>query len=195
MHNPREPVFVLLAAGKSRRFGSNKLSARLANDKTVLQQSCDNILAVSSTILAVVNSSVPSTENALQRTVINCLSLPSAGMGQSIAAAVQHSPSNVGWVLCLADMPFIQPQTLSALHREITRYPDNIIRLRHAHTPGHPVYFPNRFYSELRDLDGDVGAREILLRYAGELRWLDVEDSGILRDIDKQEDLPGYTPC
>lgn len=191
VHNPHEPVVVLLAAGKSQRFGDNKLAVCLADNKTVIQQSYSRLRTLSRNILVVVNSFLPSTEQALHNSEVDVLSLPSEGMGQSIAAAVRYRASDVGWVLYLADMPFIREQTLASFMREIQLHPNSIIRPRYGQTAGHPVFFPARFYKELSGLGGDTGAREILLQHTEAVRWLDVDDIGILRDIDKKEDIPG----
>ena len=52
---------------------------------------------------------------------------------------------------------------------------------------GHPVGFAAELYSELRLLNGDEGAKRLLARYPA--AGVDVEDAGVLIDIDTLADL------
>jgi molybdenum cofactor cytidylyltransferase len=54
---------------------------------------------------------------------------------------------------------------------------------------GHPVGFGHAFAEQLMALDGDVGARNILLRHSNNLVRIETNDSGILLDIDTPRDL------
>jgi molybdenum cofactor cytidylyltransferase len=52
---------------------------------------------------------------------------------------------------------------------------------------GHPVAFSPELYSELASLTGDEGARRLVARYPSFA--VDVDDPGVLIDIDTSEDL------
>jgi molybdenum cofactor cytidylyltransferase len=52
---------------------------------------------------------------------------------------------------------------------------------------GHPVAFAAELYSELVQLSGDDGARRVMLRYPA--HGQDVDDPGVLLDIDTPADL------
>ena len=54
---------------------------------------------------------------------------------------------------------------------------------------GHPVGFAAEFGPELLSLRGDAGARDLLARHASALTRLDVDDPGILIDVDTPGDL------
>jgi molybdenum cofactor cytidylyltransferase len=54
---------------------------------------------------------------------------------------------------------------------------------------GHPVGFARRFFEELSALRGDAGAREILRKHPDSIALYDVDDRGVLRDIDEPSDL------
>ena len=56
---------------------------------------------------------------------------------------------------------------------------------------GHPVGFSHRHRAALAALTGDAGARGILQRNAGGLTIVDVDDPGILADVDRPDDLAG----
>jgi molybdenum cofactor cytidylyltransferase len=54
---------------------------------------------------------------------------------------------------------------------------------------GHPVGFGAEHGEALRGLDGDTGARALLA--ANRVARLDLDDPGILRDVDTPDDLAG----
>ncbi|MCL4799694.1 MAG: nucleotidyltransferase family protein, partial [Burkholderiales bacterium] len=59
---------------------------------------------------------------------------------------------------------------------------------------GHPVGFAARYGAELAALAGDAGAREILRRDRGLVELIEVDDPGVLRDVDTRADLEGEGP-
>jgi molybdenum cofactor cytidylyltransferase len=54
---------------------------------------------------------------------------------------------------------------------------------------GHPVLFGSRLFPALLRLSGDQGAREIVDALGEELALVDVEDPGVLFDVDHPSDL------
>jgi molybdenum cofactor cytidylyltransferase len=111
--------------------------------------------------------------------------LASAGMGNSIAAAVAAQPEHRGWLIVLGDMPFILPDTL---HRLVESLDDESISVPTSDGEfGHPVVFGRRFCLPLMALSGDRGARRLF--QPGLVREVPVEDPGVLWDIDTPEAL------
>ena len=54
---------------------------------------------------------------------------------------------------------------------------------------GHPVGFGNACYAALAALTGDEGAKTIVAAHRDRVTRIDVDDAGILRDVDTREDL------
>lgn len=111
--------------------------------------------------------------------------LASAGMGNSIAAAVAAQPDHRGWLIVLADMPFILPDTLRQLVESLDD--EGISVPVSGGEFGHPVAFGRRFCLPLMALSGDRGARRLF--QTGVVREVPVEDPGVLWDIDTPEGL------
>lgn len=111
--------------------------------------------------------------------------LASAGMGNSIAAAVAAQPDHRGWLIVLGDMPFILPDTLRQLVESLDD--EGISVPVSGGEFGHPVVFGRRFCLPLMALSGDRGAK--LLFQPGVVREVPVEDPGVLWDIDTPEAL------
>jgi molybdenum cofactor cytidylyltransferase len=179
---------VLLAAGSSSRFGSNKLLALLdgqplINHSAASLEPCDGIIAV------VRADDVP-LHAALHILDIDYVinPEPDRGMGYSIACAVNATAGSDGWLLMPADMPFVRPSTTQ-----------RIIAAMDAGAPlaapvfqgqrGHPVAFSKDFFAQLAACDGDTGARHILQQHRQQLVTIDTDDAGVLVDIDRPTDL------
>lgn len=111
-----------------------------------------------------------------------------AGMGRSLAAGVRAAPQAGGWLVALADMPYLQAATLSRIAAQPLE-PAGIVAPSYRGRRGHPVRFGAAYGEALRALQGDVGARDVLLRHADALRLLEVDDPGVLRDVDTPADL------
>lgn len=187
------PGFLVLAAGSARRFGGNKLLTNL-DDKPVIQHCLDTLLETKHPIAVVSNANDILAQNLLSNApVMNIPYRPRCdalhGLGYSLAHGIEHTRHWNGWVICLADMPWIQAgtytQTINALsHSAITRpiySPTQQI--------GHPVGFDSHYRDQLLALTGDQGAISIVSRNKSTLSLIEVEDYGILLDIDLPSDL------
>ena len=185
-----QPEIIVCASGKSTRFTNDKLLHPLVNNKSILQTTLENIVQHTHLQCSVV---IPPGQDDLLRVVnltgANPLVMQPAsnGLGETIAFAVKHFSHAVGWMICLADMPFISP----AIYREIgEQFPLNkIIAPSYQNRQGHPVYFPKRFYPELIQLTGDKGGSAIVKRNQSDIRLLPVDESSVIEDIDSVSDL------
>ncbi len=108
------------------------------------------------------------------------------GMGASLAAAVTATPDAQGWIVALADMPFLKPETVAAVVRALVDGATIAAPLVNEKR-GHPVGFAAVFGAALRELDGDEGARQVIAGTS--ITLLPCEDAGALRDIDLPADL------
>ena len=107
------------------------------------------------------------------------------GMGDSIAAGVEARSDASGWLLLPADMPRVKPSTIRAVAQALDGNP--VAFAQHHGRRGHPVGFSAELYSELIALTGDEGARRLVARYPAQA--VEVDDPGVLIDIDTAEDL------
>ena len=114
-----------------------------------------------------------------------------AGMGSSLAAGIASLADDVeGALVCLADMPGVRAAHLDALIDAFEPAAGRgICAPLHAGRRGHPVLFAARFFPELRSLGGDVGARSVLEAHAADFFGVEVDDPGVLRDVDTPDDL------
>jgi len=181
---------LLLAAGRSSRFGTDKLLHPLPDGTPLAVAAARNLAAALPGALAVVNGADRHLMAALESTGLRVSICPRAheGMGCSLAWGVAQTRSADGWLIALADMPWIDPATLRAVAAGVAD-PMAIAAPVHGGRRGHPVAFGRGHGAALAALSGDLGARELVLAHGGNLNLLPCGDAGVLRDVDRPEDL------
>lgn len=192
-------VGVLLAAGEGQRFarqapGADKLMARLPDGRYVAEASAANLHQAVDWVVAVVRPGRPALRACLEMSGCHVLETEQAcqGMGASLAAVAHYllarDPTwQASIIVALADMPWIHPDTYrkvrTALHGAPVAAPVS------KGQRGHPVGFRTTCLPELASLSGDQGARGLFDRHP--VQWVDVDDDGVLQDIDVPTDLAG----
>ncbi|GGP24384.1 nucleotidyltransferase family protein [Silvimonas amylolytica] len=183
-------VGVLLAAGRASRFGSPKLLHPLGDGSRLGVRSAVNLIDAVPYSVAVV-----SPRHALLRYLLEAAGMhvlvygdDETGMGDSLAHAVQQTSHAAGWVVALADMPFIQPGTIRQVVRRLAAGSALVVPTFNGQC-GHPVGFAGHYFNQLSVLQGDAGARFIIERDAAAAQFLPVTDPGVHLDIDTRDDL------
>ena len=110
------------------------------------------------------------------------------GMGTSLACATRAAGDAQGFVVALADMPFIRASTIAAVRDSLAGGAALVAPYFRARR-GHPVGLSSKFRQELEALRGDEGARKVLCAHEAELVKIPVGDPGVIRDIDTPGDL------
>lgn len=183
---------LLLAAGRGTRFDptglQNKLLAPLPNGTPVACAAARALLSTLPHVTAVVRAGDESLAHALNGSGCDVVFSVEAerGMGASLAAGIRATSEAQGWIVALADMPWIAPATIEAIARRIDGGA-SIVAPVYRGRRGHPVGFGAMHRDALCALDGDVGARALL--ESNEIATIDVDDAGILADIDTYADL------
>lgn len=187
------PRGILLAAGHGRRFDpagrQDKLLAPMADGRPVLWHSARALADALPDCLAVIRPG--QAERRRWLTAAGCRVLEAAeaeaGMGHALAAAVKAGAPAPGWVVALADMPWLPAAAVAAVAAAIGT-PETVAAPCHGGRRGHPVGFGAAWRDRLAALSGDRGAGALLADAS--LRLIEWPDAGILRDIDTPQDLP-----
>ena len=181
---------ILLAAGAARRFGAPKLLHPLPDGVPVGIASARTLVQAVPHTLAVVQAGDRSLIEAYAAIGLGIVENPfaDAGMGTSLAAGVTAAAGAGGWLVALADMPWIQPATVRMLADGL-RSGASMVAPVFGGRRGHPVGFSHHWGDRLLALGGDDGARSLLAEHADELVLLDTVDAGVLEDIDHPDDL------
>lgn len=183
-------IALVLAAGRGRRFGSDKRRAQLADGRQLLCATVESVRPHFSETFVVLR----------QEDSVQALALPSGvkvlhavharqGIGASMADAVRtlHDVDCDAVAIVLGDMPWVAPQTLRALIERAAA--GRIVRPVQGGRGGHPVLFGRDFLTALSALGQDEGARGVLATYRHCVEEVEVDDPGIWRDVDRPDDL------
>jgi molybdenum cofactor cytidylyltransferase len=185
---------ILLAAGAARRFGSNKLLHPLDGGLPLALAALANLRSAVPRVIAVVR---PRQTQLVQRlseagaTVIECANAED-GMGASLACGVKSAGEAAGWIVALADMPYIRPDSIAKVAAALAAGAA-IAAPAYQGRRGHPVGLDYAYRRQLEALRGDVGARALIEQNPDSVTLIDVDDPGVCRDIDTPDDLrPNY---
>lgn len=190
---------ILLAAGQSSRFGSQKLLHSLPGSNTpIVIQSALNLLRALPFSVVVVRANDRNMISLMSSIPIHIVENHQAdkGISSSIKCAIQTLDRQLddegielsGWVMALADMPKIPVQVIDSVASQI-RAGALISAPVYHQTRGHPVGFSTQLKSELLELEGDIGARQIITRHKQALSSIEVDSPFVLEDVDVPEDL------
>ena len=189
MNTPINIVGILLAAGNSHRFGSNKLLHKL-NGQTMLSITAKNLKSSLPDSIAILRPGDQQLKKILTNeglTVIEC-EHANNGMGASLACGIKATMDAGAWLIVLADMPFIQPATINKVVNAM-KTGASIATPEYAGRRGHTVGFSQKYKHLLAALDSDQGARDILVDNQKQITPVFVDDPGIQADIDTPEDI------
>lgn len=182
---------VVLAAGSSSRFGRTK-QLEPHHGAALVQYPIDALEEAGvDEIVVVVGHEARAVGDALRlptnaRVVENLAH--SQGQATSLAAALRSADERSdGAVVLLADQPGITAEHVRALIGAFEDRPSKIVRLRFRDGPG-PALLGRDVWPAVMQLEGDVGARDLIEANAGDVREVLLDDA-LPPDIDTPEDL------
>jgi molybdenum cofactor cytidylyltransferase len=182
---------VVLAAGESRRMGTQKLLLPFGETtvieaivRTALDSEADRTIVV----LGADRESI--------RAVLKSYPLVFAvnkdyalGMLSSIQAGFRALPDDVeAAVIMLGDQPAIPSRVLDALIRAYLESRRGIIVPAQGGRRGHPILVGTRYRDEVLGLDPAIGLRQLLQSHPEEILEVAVSSPAVLKDIDRPED-------
>ncbi|MBL4621430.1 MAG: nucleotidyltransferase family protein [Immundisolibacteraceae bacterium] len=191
---------ILLAAGRGTRFGTDKLMQPIQMDTDPNEVSPTprsiGLVSASTLISSLPNSiAVCRPEQSLLREQLTELGFDvktsdqaDQGMGFSLATAVAACEPTDNMLICLADMPYVKAITLEKIAM-LLGSGAALVQPLYQQKPGNPVGISHRFRQLLLEPGGDFGARKLLKQHAEEVSYLEVDDPGVVMDIDRPEDL------
>ncbi|MEO6092487.1 MAG: nucleotidyltransferase family protein [Novosphingobium sp.] len=176
---------IVLAAGSAGRFGGDKLSVDFLGQPLVWHAIRAARAAPVERVIVVCSPALllPDWEG---EPVVEALRITSDALSTSLKAGIAAVAWADGAFVFLGDMPLVPEGIANKLARQLGA---NFAAVpRYQGRPGHPVLFARRAFAELALLEGDAGAGRLLKRHV-DIAWLEVDDPGILLDVDRAEDL------
>jgi molybdenum cofactor cytidylyltransferase len=197
---------ILLAAGESRRMGYPKPLLRLGS-RTFIEILVAAMLPSVARLIVVVGAHAGAVRGAISsHPRVAVVENPDYLRGQlsSIKVALAHvRPDAAGALIHLADQPMVRADTFAGV---IDGYRRAGGRWRHAWASaarprgciaiaryqgrrGHPVLFSRELFGELAAAPEDQGARVVVAADPARVSYVDVNDAGVVTDLDTPEDL------
>lgn len=184
-------VAVVLAAGRSLRFGSSKLLAPLDGVPVVRRTAEQALASRVDAVLVVTGADGAAVGDALAGLPVRLVPNPrwESGMGTSLACGIAALPAEAtAAVILLGDQPTVEPTVIDAVVAAHARSGRPIVASRYRGEHGHPVLFGRAVFAEVEALAGDRGARGVVERDPSRVEVVSV-DRAAPADVDTPADL------
>ncbi|NIR53045.1 nucleotidyltransferase family protein [candidate division KSB1 bacterium] len=183
---------IVLAAGTSTRMGQkNKLFLRI-DRKTILRWSVENALkSTVNEVLVVTGEDINQVLLELKQLDVNVLMNRNylLGMSSSIITGIRAvNPNSDAALILLADQPNLQADTIDQLIQTFLDSEKKIVVSRYDGIIGNPALFDRSLFPELKQIEGDVGARSVLKRHSDNIAVVDIPEEESL-DVDTPQDF------
>jgi molybdenum cofactor cytidylyltransferase len=182
---------LILAAGSSSRLGQPKQLVEFEG-QTLIERITHTALSVSEEVLVVLGANIdlikPKLESFSNRiNIIENMNWQD-GMGTSISLGVENlTPKSDAILILLTDQPFISQVLLQKMMQTFAEKKYPIVACDYGEQLGVPILFDKSFFSKLKNLKGEQGAKLFLKDYANKITFIDFKEG--LFDIDTPEDL------
>ena len=187
---------IILAAGSSRRMGAQKLLMPYG-EGTMIETVVDQVLnSQVNEVLVVLGADHEKVKQALgERPVKYCHNTEhDQGMFSSVICGLRSIPEDAGAVLIyLGDQPAIPPAVTNTVIDAYNEELYGIVIPVHMHRRGHPLLVDLKYRKEIEKLDLEQGLRALRHHFPQDVLEVEVDEPGILVDIDTPEDYKKAT--
>jgi molybdenum cofactor cytidylyltransferase len=184
---------LLLAAGQSRRMGSNKLLEEIDGRPMVARTAQRLLSSRARPIVAVLGNQAEAVDAALGKLPVERVQNPAyaEGLSTSLKRGLAALPPDIdGAIVCLGDMPLVAGRDLDRLIAAFDPLEGRAIVVpTRRGKRGNPVLWARRFFAEMAELAGDVGAKHLIGEHAELVAEVEMDSDGVLVDIDTPDAL------
>jgi len=196
MPHKKQTAGIILAAGMSARYGKPKQLLQLG-DKYLLEWVLDAALTSRLTKIVLV---LGYEHQKILRALQPKISLPRLqteitpryrqGQSRSLQAGLSAVHNEFHSVMfLLGDQPLLQSATIDYLLEKFWESEKDICVPVYRGKRGNPAIFSRTLYGRLETIEGDIGARDIILENPAKVLFVEIDDQLAFADIDSPEDL------
>ena len=192
-------VVIVLAAGRSTRFAAGERSklVALVGSVPVVRRAVDAAVAAAvGDVVVVTGANATEVEQAVDSLPVRVVhaARSAEGMAHSLRCGVEAAGDVDAVLVSLGDQPGVRPESYRRIVERWRETDALVVVPRYAGnaTPAHPVLFASSIYPELLQLDGDVGARSVIMRDPARIAEV-LLDWPAPRDVDTLDDLEALT--
>ena len=191
--NPARIEAILLAAGESRRMGYPKPLLRVGGE-TFIARASALALGIAGRLVIVlgahadrVRAAVPSDPRIVVVENLDFARGQLSSLKVGLAEVIRDAADAA--IVHLADHPLVVPATFAALLERYRATAMPIVVARCRGRRGHPVLFDHTVFAELLAAPEDQGARVVVNADPSRVEYVDVDDLGVVLDLDTPADL------
>jgi molybdenum cofactor cytidylyltransferase len=194
--HPKRVAAIVLAAGQSRRMGSNKMMADIVGVPMISRAVDAALASKASPVVVVTGHEAERVRAALSDRNVTFAHNPhyAEGLSTSLRAGLDALPADIdGAIIALGDMPSVTPAHLDRLIAAFD--PDGgaaICVPTFNGKRGNPVLWAKAYFPEMREVAGDVGARHLIGAHGEDIREVAMPDTGVLEDLDTPAALAAH---
>ncbi len=183
---------IILAAGESERMGSCKQLLNIG-EKTMIERVFETVMCSQvDEIIIVLGYNAEQIQDKLPESGFEVIYNPDfrEGMGSSLKTGIGEVGEDAEAVLIvLADQPLLEPEVIDRLIERYEESDDLIVAPAYKGERGHPVLLDISLKKELMNIEGDIGARNILKNRKKDFSKIEVETPSVVMDIDTNKDI------
>lgn len=184
---------IYLAAGNSRRFGSNKLLYEL-DGKPLYRHLLDrlgSLCARRGKWEVIVVTQYPEIYEEVMKSKIRAVFSPDSkkGASYSIRKGLEAAADAQACVFCVADQPYFTETSAELFLETMERNKAALGCVACGERTGNPVWFSREYFPELLELKDDQGGRRVLKKHPEEILYFPITDERELQDMDTIFDI------
>jgi molybdenum cofactor cytidylyltransferase len=188
---------LILAAGQSKRMGQPKMLLPWGKT-TVLGQVIDVFKAAGIEDILVVTGGAKELVEALVGTSARTVFNPGFAEGEMLssiqAGLTEVKPGTEAVLIGLGDQPQVQERSVRLVVEEYTQSKASLVVPSFQMRRGHPWLVARPYWGEILKMEPSETPRDFLNRHSADIRYVEINDPGILKDLDTPEDYLKFRP-
>ena len=181
---------VVLAAGSGSRVGGPKLRM-VVEGRSFLARTV-NVLAsggVEPICCVVAAEDAPWARQEVAGASVCVNADPARGMFSSLVTGLAFLRGKAGAFVAPVDHPYVRVATVKTLLTVFAGFPDHVIKPAYHGRAGHPVVLPEHLFPIIQRAPGMTTLREVLGQTGVQVRYVDVDDEGVLVNVNTPADI------
>ena len=184
---------VVLAAGKSERFGKNKMLVNVLGEPLIRRVVKNALSSQVNEVIVVLGYMASEIEKVLRdlpcKIVLN--ENFEEGMSSSVKIGLSKVSREAEAVLFLpGDYPLVTAEDINKVISKFKETRAEIVIASYKGKPGHPILFSRKLFGEIKEIrEEEQGLKAVVRKHREDVALAETNSPGVLIDVDTEEDL------